>query len=43
MLKPTSAMPITQLRSYLVGFCDFTYQNFITFLLLVDVFFPVTL
>ena len=43
MLKPASAMPITQMRSSLVGFCDFTYQNFITFLLLVDVCFPVTL
>ena len=37
MLKPTSAMPNTQLRSSLVGFCDSIYQNFITFLLLVDV------
>ena len=37
------AMPITQQRSFLVGLCDSTYQNFIKFLLLVYVFFPVTL
>ena len=42
MLKPTSAMPIPQLHSSLVGFCDSIYQYFITFLLLVDVCFPVT-
>ena len=36
-------MPITQLRSSLVGFCDSAYQHFSKFLLLVDVCFPVTL
>ena len=29
MLKSTSAMPITQLRLSLVGFCDSIYQHFI--------------
>ena len=43
MLKPASPMPNTQLRSSLVGFCDSIYQNIITFLLLVDVCFLVTL
>ena len=43
MLKPDSATPITQLRSSLVGFCDETFPNFIKFLILFDVCFPVTL
>ena len=43
MLKPASVMPITRLRSSLVGFYDTKYQNVFKILLLVDVCFSVTL
>ena len=39
MFSPASTMQITQLRSSLVGFCDFIYHNRIKILLLADTFF----
>ena len=40
IMKPASAMLITQLRSSPVGFCDSTYQHFIKFPLLVTCLLP---